>query len=219
VTGTDQNAGSDAAKAYQEFVKGIWKENPVFIQVLGMCPTLAVTNTAINALAMGSATTVVLIASCVIVSMLRKLIPGAVRISTYVVIIATFVSVVDLVLQALVPAVHKELGAFIALIVVNCIILGRQEAYASKVAPLLATVDAAGMGIGFTVGLLCLGTIREVLGNGSLFGFDLFGPHFEPWVVMVLPPGGFLVLGLVLLAVNFGKRVQERKSDAVKEAA
>jgi len=190
----------------EEFVKGIWRDNPIFVQVLGMCPALAVTNTAINALAMGSATMVVLIASCVIVSMLRKVIPGPVRISTYVVIIATFTSVVDLVLQALAPAVHKDLGAFIALIVVNCMILGRQEAFASKVSPLPALADAAGMGVGFTIGLLCLGTIREVLGNGTLFGFGLFGPHFEPWVVMVLPPGGFLVLGLVLLGFNLGKR-------------
>jgi electron transport complex protein RnfE len=209
----------DAGRVYQEFVKGIWRENPTFVQVLGMCPTLAVTNTAINALAMGSATTVVLIASCVIVSVLRNLIPGAVRISTYVVIIATFTSVVDLVLQALAPAVHKELGAFIALIVVNCIILGRQEAFASKVPPLLALVDAAGMGIGFVIGLLSLGIIREVLGNGSLFGFGLFGPDFEPWVIMVLPPGGFLVLGLVLLAFNVGKRARARASAAVEEAA
>lgn len=197
-----------ANRAYEEFVKGIWRENPTFVQVLGMCPTLAVTNTAINALAMGSATTVVLIASCVIVSLLRRAIPNAVRISTYVVIIATFTSVVDLVLQALAPAVHKELGAFIALIVVNCIILGRQEAFASKVGPLLALADAAGMGLGFTIGLSCLGTIREVLGNGSLFGVDLFGSHFEPWVVMVLPPGGFLVLGLVLLGFSVHKRAR-----------
>lgn len=200
----------EAAKVYQEFTKGLWRENPVFIQVLGMCPTLAVTNTAINALAMGSATTVVLIASCVFVSLLRKVIPGPVRISTYVVIIATFVSVVDLVLQALAPAVHKELGAFIALIVVNCVILGRQEAFASKVGPLLAAVDAAGMGLGFTLGLSTLGIIREVLGNGSLFGVDLLGPHFEPWVVMVLPPGGFLVLGLVLLMFSVVKRAKTR---------
>lgn len=200
---------------YDEFVKGIWRENPVFVQVLGMCPTLAVTNTAINALAMGSATMVVLIASCGIVSLLRKVIPGPVRISTYVVIIATFTSVVDLVLQAVAPAVHKELGAFIALIVVNCMILGRQEAFASKVSPLPALADAAGMGIGFTIALLCLGTIREVLGSGSLFGFGLFGPDFEPWVVMVLPPGGFLVLGLVLLGFNLGKRAR----DAGKGAA
>jgi electron transport complex protein RnfE len=204
----------EAERAYEEFVKGLWRENPTFVQVLGMCPTLAVTNTAINALAMGSATTVVLIASCVIVSVLRAAIPNAVRISTYVVIIATFTSVVDLVLQALAPAVHKELGAFIALIVVNCIILGRQEAFASKVAPLLAFVDAAGMGLGFTIGLLTLGTIREVLGNGSLFGVDLFGPHFEPWVVMALPPGGFLVLGLVLLGFSVGKRRSASRKEA-----
>ncbi|MBL8733314.1 MAG: electron transport complex subunit E [Planctomycetes bacterium] len=198
---------ADPSRAYQEFVKGIWKENPAFVQVLGMCPTLAVTNSAINALAMGSATMVVLMCSSLLISLIGRFVPNQVRISTYVVVIATLVTVVDFTLQALAPAVHKELGAFLALIVVNCLILGRAEAFAAKNPPGLAVLDALGMGIGFTFALSCLGMLREVLGNGSLFGFDLFGPSFEPWVVMVLPPGGFLVLGVILLLFSvFGTR-------------
>ena len=190
---------------HAEFVKGLWRENPVFVQVLGMCPMLAVTNSAINALAMGAATAFVLLGSSTLVSLLRRHIPKQVRISTYVVIIATFVTVVDMLLQALVPDVHRELGAFISLIVVNCLILGRQEAFASKRPLGLALCDAAGMALGFAFALLCLGATREVLGSGSLFGFDLFGPNFEPWVIMILPPGGFLMLGVILFAFSWAK--------------
>lgn len=193
----------DPARAYQEFVKGIWKENPAFVQVLGMCPTLAVTNSAINALAMGAATTAVLVCSSFLISLIGRFVPNQVRISTYVVVIATLVSVVDFTLQALAPAVHKELGAFLALIVVNCLILGRAEAFAAKNPAGLAVLDALGMGLGFLFALTVLGALREVIGNGSLFGHSLFGPSYEPWVVMVLPPGGFLMLGLILLV--FGK--------------
>ncbi|MCB9886638.1 MAG: electron transport complex subunit E [Planctomycetes bacterium] len=206
---------AEAARLHAEFVKGLWRENPVFVQVLGMCPTLAVTNSAINALAMGAATTAVLACSSLLVSLLGRFIPAQVRISTYVIVIATFVTVVDFVLQAILPDVHKELGAFLALIVVNCLILGRQEAFASKNPPLAAVLDALGMGLGFLFALLCLGATREVLGNGSLFGIDLFGPAFEPWVVMVLPPGGFLMLGLILLL--FSWRLQRRAAAAAEE--
>jgi Na+-translocating ferredoxin:NAD+ oxidoreductase subunit E len=192
----------NAEEPVAEFTKGLWKENPVFVQVLGMCPMLAVTNSAINALAMGAATFFVLTGSSLLVSALRKWIPKPVRITTYIIIIATFVTVADYVLMALLPTVHKELGAFIALIVVNCLILGRQEAFASKNTVLMALADAVGMGLGFTFALFCLGATREVLGSGSLFGFDLFGPAFEPWVVMILPPGGFIMLGLILLGFN-----------------
>lgn len=192
-------------RAYQELIKGLWKENPIFVSVLGMCPTLAVTNSAINGLAMGLATTFVLIGSSFLVSTMRNLIPKQVRITTYIVIIATFVSAVDLLLEALVPKIHKELGAFIALIVVNCIILGRQEAFASKNPPWLSVLDALGMSIGFIFALLMLGGIREILGNGSLFGVSLFGSNFEPWVIMILPPGGFLLLGFLLLFFNWLK--------------
>ncbi|MCA8975097.1 MAG: electron transport complex subunit E [Planctomycetes bacterium] len=202
----------DPARARMEFLKGIWQENPVFVQVLGMCPALAVTNSAINALAMGLATAAVLMCSSVLISLLGRFIPSQVRISTYVIVIATFVTVVDFTLQALTPGVHKELGAFLALIVVNCLILGRQEAFASKNPPLLALLDAAGMGIGFAIALLCLGSAREILGNGSLFGFSLFGPSFEPWVIMILPPGGFLMLGLLLLLFSYRLQRQQRRA-------
>ena len=188
---------------YAEFLKGLWKENPVFVAVLGMCPALAVTNTVINALAMGLATTFVLINSSILVSLFRKVIPKQVRITAYIIIIATFVTMIDFILAAVTPAVHKELGAFIALIVVNCLILGRQEAFASKNPPGKAILDAAGMSVGFTFALLCIGIIREVLGSGALFGMDLFGSRFEPWIVMILPPGGFFSLGFLLLFFNW----------------
>ena len=187
--------------AVDEFQKGLWRENPVFIQVLGLCPTLAVTNTAMNAVVMSAATLFVLVGSSALVSLVRKLVPKEVRISVYVVIIATFVTAADLTLQAVVPALHKELGAFIALIVVNCIILGRQEAFAAKNPVGLAVADAVGMGIGFGVALFLLGAVREILGFGTLFGVALFGASFEPWVVMILPPGGFLTLGMLLLVL------------------
>ncbi|WP_456375219.1 electron transport complex subunit RsxE [Thiolapillus sp.] len=193
---------------WETFSEGLWKENPVFVMLLGMCPVLAVTNSAINALAMGLATTFVLVASGALVSLLRSLIPKQVRIATYIVIIATFVTMVDYVIQAISLDLYNALGAFIQLIVVNCIILGRAEAYASKHKPLNAIVNALGMGTGFTFALLCLGVVREVLGAGGLFGVDLFGPNFQPWVVMVLPAGGFLVLGAWLLLFDWLKQRQ-----------
>jgi electron transport complex protein RnfE len=195
--------------AYDEFLKGIWKENPVFVQVLGMCPMLAVTNSAINAIAMGLATFFVLLGSSTLVSLFKNFIPKQVRISCYIIIIATFVTVADYTLLALVPEVHKELGAFVPLIVVNCMILGRQEAFASKHPVGLAVADALGTAIGFLFALFTLGSVREILGNGSLFGISLFGPHFEPWVVMLLPPGGFIMLGLILLFFNWLKEKKE----------
>lgn len=208
-----------------EFVKGLWRENPVFVQVLGMCPALAVTNTAVNGLAMGGATLFVLLCSSLMVSALRRLIPKPVRISTYIVVIATFVTVADFALQAAVPAVHRELGAFIALIVVNCLILGRQEAFASKRSIGPAAADALGMGGGFLLALTLLGGAREVLGKGSLFGVSLFGPSFEPWVIMILPPGGFFMLGFLLLGFALAQerraKTRERRAAAAveKEAA
>ena len=188
---------------YEEFTKGIWRDNPVFVQVLGMCPMLAVTNSAINALAMGLATFFVLVGSSFLVSSFKHWIPAQVRISTFIIIIATFVTVADYTLLALVPKVHKELGAFIPLIVANCMILGRQEAFASKKPVGLALMDAMGMATGFVIALFSFGAVREILGNGALFGVDLFGPNFEPWVIMILPPGGFLTLGLILLFFNW----------------
>jgi electron transport complex protein RnfE len=209
----------EPGQAYAEFIKGLWKENPVFVAVLGMCPSLAVTNTAINALAMSTATFFVLVGSCVLVSMVRRWIPREVRITAFLIIIATFVTVADLTLEALVPDVHRELGAFIALIVVNCIILGRVEAFAYRNPVSLAAADAAGMGFGFGVALFALGATREVLGNGSLFGASLFGPSFEPWVIMLLPPGGFLMLGLLLLIFAYAKEVRVRIAARERKAA
>ena len=205
--------------SYEEMVKGLWRENPVFIQLLGLCPALAVTNSAINALAMGAATTFVLVGSSLLVSSLRNLIPKQVRITTFIIVIATFVTVADFTLQALAPVVHKELGAFIALIVVNCLILGRQEAFASRNSTRAAVADAAGMAGGFALALFMLGCIREILGNGSLFGVSLFGENFEPWVIMILPPGGFLTLGLLLALFAFVKERRLRASQETSGAA
>ncbi|MET0064990.1 MAG: electron transport complex subunit E [Candidatus Thiodiazotropha sp.] len=195
---------------WETFSEGLWRENPVFVMLLGMCPVLAVTNSAINALAMGLATTFVLLASGALISLLRRSIPKQVRIATYIVIIATFVTIVDYTIQAISLDLYNALGAFIQLIVVNCMILGRAEAYASRNPPVKALTNALGMGIGFTFALLCLGMVREVLGAGSLFGVDLFGPRFEPWVVMVLPAGGFIVLGVWLLLFEWMKQRKER---------
>jgi len=188
---------------YQEFSKGLWRENPVLVQVLGMCPTLAVTNSAINAVVMSVATLLVLVGSSFLVSALQRWIPSQVRISLYVIIIATFVTVADYSILAALPTVHKQLGAFIPLIVVNCIILGRAEAFASRYPVKYAVLDAAGMGLGFFFALLALGSVREILGTGTLFDLPLFGKGFEPWVTMILPPGGFITLGLLLLFFNW----------------
>ena len=199
------------SRTFDEFMEGIWRQNPVFVMVLGMCPTLAVTVSAVNALSMGLATMFVLVCSCGLVSLMRSIVPKEVRIATYIVIIATFVTVVDYVIQAVSLAVYDALGAFIQLIVVNCIILGRAEAHASKHPPVTAMVNAMGMSLGFVIGLLALGAVREVLGAGTLFGFSLFGADFQPWVVMVLPPGGFIVLGAWLLLFSALKRRQEAR--------
>jgi electron transport complex protein RnfE len=209
------SASAPAPSKWEDLTRGVWKENPVLVTTLGLCPTLAVTNTVANCIAMGLATLFVLVAANFLVSAVAKLIPNEVRISGYVLIIATFVTVADMSIEALAPAVHKQLGAFIALIVVNCIILGRQEAFAAKNPPLRATLDAVGSGLGFILALLMMGTVREVLGNGTFLGHPLFGPKFEPWVVMMLPPGGFLTLGTYLLLIRWQK---VRQTEAVKAA-
>ncbi len=206
---------SDPHITWDSFSEGLWRNNPVFVMLLGMCPVLAVTNSAMNALAMGLATTFVLVASGYLVSLLSRFIPRQVRIATYIVIIATFVTIIDYVIQAISLDLYNSLGAFIQLIVVNCMILGRAEAYASKNRPMKSVVNALGMGAGFTFALLCLGGVRELLGTGALFGFDLFGPQFQPWVVMVLPPGGFLVLGAWLLLFDWLKQRREQKQLAI----
>jgi electron transport complex protein RnfE len=193
-----------------EFIKGLWRDNPVFVQVLGMCPVLAVSNTARNALAMGLATMFVLLMSNIVISSLRRFIPKQVRIATYILVIATFVTVVDYVIQAISLDLHKALGAFIALIVVNCLILGRAEAFASKNTLGRSIMDGLGMGVGFTFALLCLGVVREILGNGELFGVGLFHDGFQDWVVMILPSGGFFTLAAWLLVFNWMKQRKER---------
>jgi electron transport complex protein RnfE len=200
------------------FLRGLWEENPVFVMLLGMCPVLAVSNSAINALAMGLATTFVLVASSTLVSLLRRMIPKQVRIATYIVIIATFVTMVDYTIQAISLDLYNALGAFIQLIVVNCVILGRAEAYASKQRLLPTLVNGLGMGAGFTFALLCLGSVREILGAGSLFGLALFGEDFQPWVVMILPPGGFFVLGSWLLLFAWLRRWRARRLPAQQGA-
>jgi electron transport complex protein RnfE len=194
------------------FVRGIWKENPVFVTLLGMCPTLAVTNSATNAISMGLATFFVLLCSNVLVSMLRKAIPKQVRIAAYIVVIASFVTVVDYAIQAISLQVYEALGAFIQLIVVNCIILGRAEAYASRQTVVNTAINSIGTGIGFTIALLSLGVVREVLGAGTLFGIQVLPANFQPWVLMLLPPGGFFVLAGWLLLIDFTKQRKERKA-------
>ena len=199
---------------WQEFTEGLWERNPVFVMVLGMCPTLAVTVSAINSISMGLATTFVLAASCWLVSILRHMIPKEVRIASYIGIIATFVTVVDYSIQAISLELYEALGAYIQLIVANCLVLGRAEAHAAKTSPMPATLNAIGMGLGFTLGLTMIGGVREILGSGTFFGLSLFGPNFQPWVVMVLPPGGFFVMGgwLLLFAIVRSRRARATAS-------
>ncbi len=187
----------------KEFKKGLWKENAVFVMMLGMCPTLAVTNSATNGFAMGLATSFVLISSAIFVSLLRKIIPHQVRIASFIVIIATFVTIADYSLKALLPPISKSLGPYVPLIVVNCLILGRAEAFSSKNNLVRSLSDAFGMGIGFTGALIVLGAIREILGNGSIFEFKILGDWFEPWIIMLLPGGAFLTLGILIGIKNY----------------
>lgn len=184
------------------FLNGLLFENPTFVLFLGMCPTLAVTTSALNGLGMGVSTMVVLIFSNLFISLLRKFIPDKVRIAAYVVIIASFVTVVDMLLKAYALSISNSLGIYIPLIVVNCIILGRAEAFASKNNVLLSAVDGLSMGLGFTAALTLIGAVREILGSGSLFGIDLFGAGFKPVSIMILPPGAFLTLGILLAVIN-----------------
>lgn len=190
------------ASLTQEFVKGLWKNNPVFVQVLGMCPVLAVTVSAENGIAMALATTFVLVFSSFIVSLLRKWIPTQVRIASYILIIATFVTIVDLVMKAQFPELSKSLGPFIPLIIVNCLILGRQEAFSSKNGVWRSVLDALGMGMGFLIALFLLGGIRELFGSKTILGFQIFPDMYEPWLIMILPAGAFLTLGLMMAFIN-----------------
>jgi len=186
---------------WQNFTKGILKENPVLVLVLGMCPTLATTSSAINGLGMGLAFTFVLALSNIIISAIRKIVPNIIRIPIFIVIIATFVTIVDMVMHAFVPDLYKALGIFIPLIVVNCIVLGRAEAFASKNDVLSSLVDGLGMGVGFTLILTLLGSIREILGAGSIFGYKFIAPSADGILVFILAPGAFLTLA-ILMALN-----------------
>jgi len=202
-------------KAKDVLLNGIIKENPTFRLVLGMCPTLAVTTAAMNGLAMGLAVVFVLTLSNLVISLLRNFIPDKIRIPSFVVVIAAFVTIVGMLMEAFVPALYKALGLFIPLIVVNCIILARAESFASKNNPYYSIIDGLGMGLGFTIALTILGSIREIIGAGSIFGIPLFGQGFEPAVIMILPPGAFITLGLLLGLLN--KLDQKRISKQVKQ--
>lgn len=194
------------------FKNGLIDENPTFIQLLGMCPTLAVTTSLINAVGMGLSATFVLICSNLAISLVRKVIPSKIRIASYIVIIATFVSVIEMLLKAYLPSLSNALGLFIPLIVVNCIILARAESFASKNKPLPSAIDGLGMGLGFTLGLSTLGAVREILGAGTILGIDIFAGHYNLAVMFILPPGAFLVLGLILGLFNLIKG--KKKGDA-----
>lgn len=190
-------------------LNGILFENPTFVLFLGMCPTLAVTTSAVNGVGMGISTMIVLIFSNIFISLLRKFIPDKVRIAAYVVIIASFVTIVEMILKAYATSIYNALGIYIPLIVVNCIILGRAEAFASKNDVLSSAIDGLGMGLGFTASLTLIGSVREILGNGSLFGISLFGSSFQPVSILVLPPGAFLTLGILLALINVFREKKE----------
>jgi electron transport complex protein RnfE len=208
------SAASPAAD--NPFLNGLWKQNPVFVHVLGMCPTLAITNSVRNAVAMGLATTFVLFCSNGMISLIRNLVPKQVRIATYIAVIATSVTIVDYLVKAISIVVYKALGAYIPLIVANCIILERAEAYAGKKPPVKAMLDGLGMGLGFAFALSCLGAIREVLGAGTFLGVPLFGKNFEPWVLFLLPPGGFISLAVWLLTFTFWRERKAKRSRAAE---
>lgn len=206
------------SRIIKDFIRGLWEEHPTFRIMIGMCPTLAVTTSAINGLGMAVATTFVLICSSVLISILKKVIPGGVRIPAYVIVIATFVTTVDYIMQAYTPDLHAALGVFIPLIVVNCIILGRAEAYASKMPVYLSAFDALGMGLGFTWGLTLIGSIRELLGSGSIFGMTIAPAGFTPIKILTSPPGAFITLGVLLALMNIvndklAKRAEARQQE------
>lgn len=208
-------------KALKVFLNGLWKENPTFRLLLGMCPTLAVSTAAINGIGMGLAATAVLTCSNIFVSLLRNFIPNEVRIPAYVVIIASFTTIVELLLKAYVPALDQALGIYIPLIVVNCIILARAEAFANANNVFLSTMDGLGMGLGFTMALTAFAAVREAIGAGTVFGFPVFGGGYEPIMAIVMTPGGFITLGLILGGINFlsKKKKKEAKSDGLHCAA
>ncbi len=189
-------------RAKADFLRGLWNENPVFRLLIGLCPALGVTSTAINGIGMGLATSFVLLCSSTLISVIKNIIPAKVRIPSYIIIIATFVTIADLSMNAFAPELHRALGVFVPLIVVNCLVLGRSEAYASKMPVGLAAIDALGMGLGFTWALGALGGVRELLGTGELFHVQVMPAFFEPWGIMAAPPGAFLSLGFLVAIMN-----------------
>lgn len=196
----------------QQFMDGILFKNPVFVQLLGLCSMLAITTSISNAIGMGAAATVVLICSNLLISLLRKFIPKQVRIAAYVVIISGFVTAVELIIKAFLPALDQSLGVFIPLIVVNCMILARAEAFASKNGPVASVIDGLSMGVGYTIALLVISAVREILGTGCIAGIPLFGENFKPMVIAILPPGGFIILGCLIALVNkLIQRLEEKK--------
>ncbi|MBO7208146.1 MAG: electron transport complex subunit E [Clostridia bacterium] len=184
------------------FTAGLIEQNPVLFQLLGMCSTLAVTTTVVNGIGMGLSTTAVLVMSNLLISLLRKLVPQKIRIASYIVIIAGFVTIVDMILKAYVPSISKSLGIFIPLIVVNCIILARAEMFASKNGIFPSILDGLGMGFGFTLALVIISAVREILGNGTFLGISLFGANYEPVIMAIMPPGAFIILGIIIAVVN-----------------
>ncbi|QAT61827.1 MULTISPECIES: electron transport complex subunit RsxE [Tissierellales] len=195
------------------FYNGVIKENPIFVQLIGMCATLAITTSALNGLSMGLSVTGVLVCSNFVISLLRNVIPDKVRIPAFVVVIATFVTMVDMFLKAFAPAIYSALGLFIPLIVVNCIIFARAETFASKNGVIESIVDGLGMGIGYTIALVILGSIREILGAGSIFGIPLFGEGFQPALILIMPPGAFILLGTLIGIFNLIRKKNENKKD------
>jgi len=200
------------ARLWKNFVNGLWNENPTFRIMIGLCPVLAVTTEAINGIGMGLATTFVLVCSSALVSLLRKVIPEKVRIPAYIVVIATFVTIVDLFMNAYLPDLHQVLGLFIPLIVVNCIVLGRAEAFASKNSVVSSILDGLGMGLGFTWALTVLAAVRELLGSGSIFGWKLAADGATTIGVMSLPPGAFITLGILMGLMNMIAARQKRRA-------
>ena len=203
-------------KAAERLYNGLVKENPTFVLMLGMCPTLAVTTLAVNGIGMGLTTTVILALSNVMISALRKVIPDGVRMPAYIVIVASFVTIVQFLLQAYLPNLYDSLGIYIPLIVVNCIILGRAEAYASKNPVIPSFFDGLGMGLGFTVGLTAIGIVRELIGSGKICGFQVMPSAYEPVTLFILAPGAFLVLTLLVALQNRVKRSLEKKGIETK---
>jgi electron transport complex protein RnfE len=193
-------------RVQQDFFKGIWRENPTFRIVLGLCPPLAISTSVRNGIGMGLAATFVLLGSNLLVSLIRNVTPSKIRLPVFIIIISTFVTIVDLFTEAYTPDLHKALGIFIPLIVVNCIILARAEAFASREPVLYSIADALGMGAGFTLALTIISGIREAIGNGTLLGVPIFGPNYEPAITLVLAPGAFLTLGLLIGVVNYISR-------------